>query len=58
MNTEIITGRLDADETIELGKACLENMTMESQIDLIKELCRDDEDFTDELVAHIEDMQS
>ncbi len=58
MNTEIITGKLDSEETAELAKACMENMSEEDQVQLIRELCLEDQDFTDELVANIEELTS
>lgn len=58
MNTEIITGRLDADETKELAKACLENMVVEEQFQLIREMCLEDQDWCDELNEHIEELKT
>jgi len=58
MNTEIITGKLTAEDTIELAKACMDNMTDDDQVQLIREMCLADQDFTDELVANIEELTS
>ena len=58
MNTEIITGKLTAEDTAELAKACMDNMTDDDQVQLIREMCLADQDFTDELVANIEELTS
>lgn len=58
MNTERFVGSLTADETIELAKACLEEMSDTDQIQLIRELCLEDQDFCEELIADIEGLAS
>jgi hypothetical protein len=58
MNIQQITGQLTSDETKEMAKTCLENLSEEDQIQLIRELCLDDQMFCDELVADIEELAS
>lgn len=58
MNIQQITGQLTADETKEMAKTCLENMVEDEQIQLIRELCLEDQMFCDELVANIEELTS
>ena len=58
MNIQQITGQLTQEETVEMAKTCMENMTEEDQIQLIREMCLEDQMFCDELVADIEELTS
>jgi len=55
---ERIIGEMTNEETIEMAKACLEELSDEDQVQLIREICLEDQDFTDELVASIEELTS
>lgn len=58
MNIQQITGQLTQEETTEMAKTCMENMVEDDQIQLIREMCLEDQMFCDELVADIEELTS
>ncbi len=58
MNVQQITGQLTQEETVEMAKTCLENMVDDDKIQLIREMCLEDQDFTDELIANIDELAS
>ncbi len=56
MNAERIVGPLTTDETAELAKECLANMTDDEKIQLIREACLDDQVFADELYEEVQGL--
>lgn len=56
MNIENIIGNCTSDDMIELMRGCIDNLTDEDSIQVIREVCLEDEDWCNELIADIEGL--